>query len=325
MNNLSQRQITLTVLIAYSIISLVLGVSLLFDPTAQQAAIIGTFVATIVFIVLSVAYWRGSAWAPHIAVAITALIAGGIVDVPSADIPIAVMIVPIIALVITSQAWVVGSAAVLISILIVRAALSTDDMGVPLDMGAYRSIEDLIVYVMGIVGLVVSRVVVDSLLRAARENADRAEQARADAEAKAALLAAQATDLARKNDEQRRLLDLVSTLEVPTVALADGVLLAPIVGAIDSRRAQDLTSRLLDEVSSRRTAHVILDISGVNVVDTDVARSLIQTIQALRLLGCQVVLTGITAPVAASMTSLGIDLAGVRTARSPQDVLMQLI
>lgn len=319
MDNLSQRQITFAVLIAYSVISLALGISQFFSATATTLGTIGTFVAVVVFTALSVSYWYGFAWAPHVAVAMTTVMAGVMIPAPAPTIPATTLIVPIIALVITSRAWVLGSAAGVMSILIGKAIFSQADMQ------AYRNPTELITYMMAIVGLIASRIVVESLLRAARESAEHAEQARADTEAKAALLASQAADLARKNDDQRRLLDLVSTLEVPTVALADGVLLAPIVGAIDSRRAQDLTSRLLEEVNSRRTAHVILDISGVSVVDTDVARLLIQTIQALRLLGCRVILTGITAPVAASMTSLGIDLAGVQTARSPQDVLTQLI
>jgi anti-anti-sigma regulatory factor len=69
---------------------------------------------------------------------------------------------------------------------------------------------------------------------------------------------------------------------------------------------------------------LIIDIAGVTLVDTAVAKALIQTIQAVRLLGCEVVLTGITATVATTLTHLGIALDGVQTLRSPQDVLMTL-
>lgn len=101
------------------------------------------------------------------------------------------------------------------------------------------------------------------------------------------------------------------------------MLLAPIVGALDTRRAQALTSRLLHDVNDQRTHRVILDIAGVTAVDTQVAQSLLQTAQALRLLGCQVTITGITAAVAATLTYLDIALSGVATARSPEEVLVR--
>src|SRR4029079_18757669 len=110
----------------------------------------------------------------------------------------------------------------------------------------------------------------------------------------------------------------------PTVAVADGVLLAPIIGTIDSARAQQITTRILHDTFVQRVNLLIMDIAGVTIVDTAVAKALIETIQAVRLLGCAVVLTGISASVATTLTHLGIALDGVQTLRSPQDVLMTL-
>lgn len=127
--------------------------------------------------------------------------------------------------------------------------------------------------------------------------------------------------LEAQNAEQKRLLELVSTLETPAIPLLDGLLFAPIVGTLDSRRAQDLTTRLLEEVHTHRIRKVILDITGVLMIDTQVAHALIQTAQALRLLGCEIAITGISAEVATTITHLGIRLDGVQSAHSLQEVL----
>lgn len=131
-------------------------------------------------------------------------------------------------------------------------------------------------------------------------------------------------ELENRNTDLERLLDLVNVLETPTIAVADGVLLAPIVGALDSGRAQRFTIHLLKEVSAQRTRQVILDIAGVKVVDTHVAQALVRTAQALSLLGCQVTITGISATVATTLTHLGVNLGSIVTARSPQDVLVRV-
>jgi anti-anti-sigma regulatory factor len=122
-------------------------------------------------------------------------------------------------------------------------------------------------------------------------------------------------------DQQRQLLKLVTTLETPAVPLAEGVLFVPIVGHVDTRRALDLNQRLLTAASAQRARLVILDIAGVNVIDTEVAQALLQTAQALRLLGCRVTLSGISAENALTLTHLGIELQGVSTVRSPQEAL----
>ncbi len=120
---------------------------------------------------------------------------------------------------------------------------------------------------------------------------------------------------------ERELLNLVSALETPVVSLAEGILLAPIVGHIDSRRADTLRARLLEAVHANRTRLMILDITGVATVDTSVAQALMMTIQALRLLGCRVVVSGISATVAMTLTHLGIDMSNVETVRSPEEAL----
>jgi rsbT co-antagonist protein RsbR len=126
-----------------------------------------------------------------------------------------------------------------------------------------------------------------------------------------------------KNKEQEQLLALVSALEIPIVTLADGVIFAPIVGSLDSRRAKELTTRLLQATSRQRARLVIIDIAGMTIIDTMVAKSLVDASRAVRLLGCDVTITGISATVASTLIQLGVRLEGVEVARSPQEALAQ--
>ncbi|MCL6543028.1 MAG: STAS domain-containing protein [Roseiflexus sp.] len=158
----------------------------------------------------------------------------------------------------------------------------------------------------------------DAAVALADKRAAEAEDARQRAEE------AQST-IAQQYAEQQRLLDLVSVLETPVIAIAEGVLLAPIVGHLDSRRAGQLTQRLLDAVYAQRARAVIFDIAGVPLVDTQVAQLLIRTAQSIRLLGSHVVLTGITSDTAMTLSSLGIHLQEVQTMRDPQEALQVVV
>jgi anti-anti-sigma regulatory factor len=152
----------------------------------------------------------------------------------------------------------------------------------------------------------------------AMQLAQQAEDARVTAEEQAAALATSNNAL---TEAEQRLRDLVATLETPAVPLANGVLLAPLVGTIDSRRAQALTERLLTAAQQQHAAIVVIDVAGVAAVDAQVAQMFVQTTHALRLLGCEVVLTGVRPEMATMLTSLGSDLSMLRTASSPQAVL----
>jgi rsbT co-antagonist protein RsbR len=145
----------------------------------------------------------------------------------------------------------------------------------------------------------------------------------ARAEQQAKRLTQSADELAEQIAQQRRLLDLVATLETPAVTLAEGVLLAPLVGHLDSRRAEALARRLLQAAGERRAQLVVIDITGVAAVDTSVAQALLSAAQALRLLGCRVTITGISPTVATTLTDLGTRLDGIVTARTPQDALAE--
>lgn len=295
---------------AFGTLLILLG---LFFTGGDLLTILASLAGAIIFCAMFVAYMRGWEPARGIAVVTATLLTGLGMQEPylTQELSITFFIPPTMALILTGPSWVVGSALSVLVMLIVRAG----------GVGPYVDPVTIILYSMIVGGMILGRIVTDTALRDAEANAERAEEARLKSEAQAQEVARKAEELARQNDEQRRLLDLVATLETPAVSMADGVLLAPVVGHLDSRRAQAFTSRLLRAVSDQRARLVIIDIAGVPTVDTQVAHALIQATQAIRLLGCDVNLTGISATVAATMTQLGINMTGITTARTPQEAL----
>jgi len=109
---------------------------------------------------------------------------------------------------------------------------------------------------------------------------------------------------------QRRTLSELST---PVIKVYENVLVLPLVGAIDTERARRIMEELLTGITRHQAELVIIDITGVPVVDTAVANHLIQTIKAARLLGARSILVGISGEVAQALVHLQIDLSGVVT------------
>lgn len=107
-------------------------------------------------------------------------------------------------------------------------------------------------------------------------------------------------------------------LSTPLIPLAEGVIVMPLVGAIDSRRAQQIMETLLEGIAAYQAETAILDITGVRVVDTQVANALVHAAQAVKLLGAQVVLTGISPEVAQTIVHLGANLTTLVTRRNLQ-------
>lgn len=143
-------------------------------------------------------------------------------------------------------------------------------------------------------------------LRIADQRTEEADKAR------------QASETARREIEQRaaeqqRLLELVKTLELPVLVVDDQVLLAPLVGNLDSWRAGALRRRILEMVADHRAQVVILDVTGITMIDTEVAKALIDTAVAIRLLGARTVVSGIRAAVAQTLIGLNASLGEIIT------------
>lgn len=102
-------------------------------------------------------------------------------------------------------------------------------------------------------------------------------------------------------------------LSTPLIPLADTVVVMPLIGSIDSSRAQQIVETLLKGVADTRAATAIIDITGVPIVDTNVANALLHAAQAVRLLGARVILSGIRPEVAQTLVGLDLDLSGIVT------------
>jgi len=115
-------------------------------------------------------------------------------------------------------------------------------------------------------------------------------------------------------EAQQRAIKELSTPVIPLMETSQGgILVMPLVGSIDSLRAKDLMRTLLAGISEHRAKVVILDVTGVPIVDSGVANHLNKTIMAARLKGARTIVTGITDAVAETIVDLGIDWSGIET------------
>jgi PAS domain S-box-containing protein len=110
----------------------------------------------------------------------------------------------------------------------------------------------------------------------------------------------------------------LAELSTPFIPLTHSIVVMPLIGAMDSKRAGRMIDTLLGGIREHATAVAIIDITGVPIVDTHVANTIIQAAQAARLLGTEVILTGIRSGVARSLVGLGVEF-DIRTRRSLQD------
>lgn len=146
-------------------------------------------------------------------------------------------------------------------------------------------------------------------------------EARALAERSAADLMTSERSLRAREQERLRLDEEIirmqaarlAELSTPLIPLNRDIVLMPLIGTLDAPRAQQVLEAVAHGVSSRRSRFAILDITGVATVDTQVASLLLRTAQVVRLLGAELVLTGINPSVARTIVELGIDLGPIIT------------
>jgi len=112
---------------------------------------------------------------------------------------------------------------------------------------------------------------------------------------------------------------LLAELSTPLIPLRDGIVMMPLIGAMNTERAAQMLETLLGGVTSRGARIAILDVTGVREVDTHIANMLLRAAHSVRLLGAQVVLTGVRAGVAQVLVRLGVNLNEITTRRTLQD------
>jgi rsbT co-antagonist protein RsbR len=123
--------------------------------------------------------------------------------------------------------------------------------------------------------------------------------------------------------EQQR--SAIRELSTPVMEVWDGILCLPIVGIMDSSRSSDMTDALLRAVVATRARCTIIDITGIEVMDTQTADHFLRMAKAVRLLGAECVLTGINPQIAQTVIHMGVDMADVVSHRSLRDALQYFI
>jgi rsbT co-antagonist protein RsbR len=122
--------------------------------------------------------------------------------------------------------------------------------------------------------------------------------------------------LAREVEQQAAAL---SELGTPLLPISEGVVVMPLVGAIDRARAERVLTTLLNGVTEQQAFVAILDVTGVTTLDDEVASALLQVTRAVGLLGADVVLTGMKPAMAQAVITMGVDLAGIVTKATLKD------
>jgi anti-anti-sigma factor len=121
--------------------------------------------------------------------------------------------------------------------------------------------------------------------------------------------------------EKSELLEQIHQTSAPVVPVVNGILVVPLVGLFNTSRAELLTENLLHEITRTNARSVILDISGVPVFDTGAAQLILRLARAVRLLGAELILVGVAPATARTIVEFGVELTGLRVARTLQDGL----
>jgi len=107
--------------------------------------------------------------------------------------------------------------------------------------------------------------------------------------------------------------EAIRELSTPVLQVRERLLILPIIGVIDPQRARQVTEQLLRGIRANRAKVVVIDITGVPSVDSTVANHLVQTVDASRLMGATVILTGLSSEIAQTLVTIGMDLSKMKT------------
>lgn len=103
--------------------------------------------------------------------------------------------------------------------------------------------------------------------------------------------------------------EAIRELSTPVLQVRERLLILPIIGVLDSQRARQVTEQLLRGIRTNRAKVVVIDVTGVPTIDSTVANHLVQTVEASRLMGASVIITGLSAEIALTLVTIGVDLS----------------
>src|SRR5712664_3491637 len=107
--------------------------------------------------------------------------------------------------------------------------------------------------------------------------------------------------------------EAIRELSTPVLQVREQLLILPIIGVLDSQRARQVTEQLLRAIRANRAKVVVIDITGVPSVDSTVANHLVQTVEASRMMGASVIITGLSSEIAQTLVTIGVDLTQMKT------------
>jgi rsbT co-antagonist protein RsbR len=139
----------------------------------------------------------------------------------------------------------------------------------------------------------------------------------------------------RSGTYQKELEEKLATIEVqraairelstPIIEVWEGVLCLPVVGVLDSTRSAEMTEALLSAIVEKKAECAIIDITGIQVMDTGTADHFLRMARAVRLLGANCMLTGINPAIAQTVIHMGVDLSGIITHRTMRNALQRYV
>lgn len=328
MIHLTQRQINTGVIALLLFGAYVLNILYLIE--VSSVGIVATLIAVISATVLLLLYRRGWEPATRVTIVLACLIIA--FDLSGSTLmrsfhPI-LLIPAVAALIMATPRWVVGIGTTAYLIVLARAGWD----------GIYMRDEILVGYAIIVAGLIASRLSTDTAQRLAEANQraeterQRAETALQQSQQQAQelqvafqMVADRETELTRILSELRTAETTVRDLSAPVIPVLPGVLVAPLVGTIDNERATLFSSNVLAAIERERARTVVLDVTGVPIIDTAVAQVLIQTSSAVRLLGARVLLVGIRPEVAQTLVALNVDLSAIATYANLQSAIQAML
>jgi rsbT co-antagonist protein RsbR len=113
----------------------------------------------------------------------------------------------------------------------------------------------------------------------------------------------------------------VEELSTPVLQAQEGLLVVPLIGLVDARRATQLRNQLLNDIRTQRAKAVVIDLTGVPKIDCETAYGLLRTVEAVRLLGAFVILAGISLGIADTLVGIGAELLTIKTTADLQSGL----
>jgi anti-anti-sigma factor len=134
----------------------------------------------------------------------------------------------------------------------------------------------------------------------------------------------QADELSQAMQSQQQLASLLTDMALPIIPVREDVLVVPLVGSLDTQRGQEMLTRILQAVEKAQARAIILDVTGVPVIDTYIGRIFINTADAVAMLGARTLLVGISPEVAQALVGLGVSLEGLETRATLQQGLESL-